>query len=216
MAFYGRLFLLLTGLILVGLSHQEPSDDRAGEFFGGLLMIEAGAMLVAASNDVVFLFVGLELVSIPTYLLLYLSRRTATTQEAATKYFYLSIFASGLVLYGLAFLYGLAGTTNLKTLAALAADAPNFPNLTIGIDRGGVHPGGALLPSGCGAAALLRPRRLPGVARRHRRDAFLDSQVRRLRRDDPGAYRGLFGEGGKSIRWSPRRSSCPGSSPSRR
>lgn len=133
LSFYGRLFLLLTGLILVGLSHQEPSADRAGEFFGGLLMIEAGAMLVVASNDIVFLFVGLELVSIPTYLLLYLSRRTATTQEAATKYFYLSVFASGLVLYGLAFLYGLAGTTNLKTLALLSANLPNFPNLTIGL-----------------------------------------------------------------------------------
>ena len=133
LAFYGRLFLLLTGFILLGLAHREPSDDRAGEFFGGLLMIEAGAMIVAASNDVVFLFVGLELVSIPTYLLLYLSRRTAVTQEAATKYFYLSIFASGLVLYGLAFLYGLAGTTNLKTLAALTTDAPIFPNLTIGL-----------------------------------------------------------------------------------
>lgn len=133
LAFYGRLFLLLTGLILLGLAHREPSDERAGEFFGGLLMIEAGAMLVAASNDVVFLFVGLELVSIPTYLLLYLSRRTAITQESATKYFYLSIFASGLLLFGLAFLYGLAGTTNLKTLAALAADAPYFPNLTIGL-----------------------------------------------------------------------------------
>ena len=69
-------------------------------------MIEAGAMLVAAANEMVFLFVGLELVSMPTYLLLYLSRRTPTTQEAATKYFFLSIFSSGLLLYGLAFLYG--------------------------------------------------------------------------------------------------------------
>ncbi|APW59748.1 NADH-quinone oxidoreductase subunit N [Paludisphaera borealis] len=133
LAFYARLLLILTGLILVALGHQEPSDDRAGEFFGALLMIEAGAMLVTASNDIVFLFVGLELVSIPTYLLLYLSRRTATTQEAATKYFYLSVFASGLLLYGLAFLYGLAGTTNLKTLALLASEMPNFPNLTIGV-----------------------------------------------------------------------------------
>ena len=96
-------------------------------------MIQAGAMLVAASNDAVFLFVGLELVSIPTYLLLYLSRRTTTTQEAATKYFYLSVFSSGLLLYGLTFLYGLAGITNLKTLALLARDLPNFPNMTLGL-----------------------------------------------------------------------------------
>ncbi len=59
-------------------------------------MIHAGAMLVAPARELVFLFVGLELVSIPTYLLLYLPRRTATTQEAAAKYFYLSILSVGL------------------------------------------------------------------------------------------------------------------------
>ena len=91
--------LLLTGLLLVALAHREPEDERAGEFFGALLMIDAGAMLVAAANEVVFLFVGLELVSIPTYLLLYLSQRNRATQEAATKYFFLSIFSSALLLY---------------------------------------------------------------------------------------------------------------------
>ena len=111
--------VLLTGLILLALAHDEPSDDRAGEFFGALLMINAGAMLVATANELVFLFVGLELVSIPTYLLLYLPRRTATTQEAATKYFFLSIFSSGLLLFGLAFLYGLTGVSNLKALGVL-------------------------------------------------------------------------------------------------
>ncbi len=121
LSFWARLVLLLTGLIVMGLAHDEPSDERAGEFFGALLMINAGAMLVAAANDVVFLFVGLELVSIPTYLLLYLSRRTPTTQEAATKYFYLSILASGLLLYGLAFLYGGTGIGNLKAAAYLGA-----------------------------------------------------------------------------------------------
>ena len=95
LSFYGRLMVVLTGLVLLALAHDEPQDDRAGEFFGAFLMINAGAMLVTTANELVFLFVGLELVSIPTYLLLYLSRRTATTQEAATKYFYLSIFSSG-------------------------------------------------------------------------------------------------------------------------
>src|SRR6202000_3275912 len=93
--------------------------DRAPEFFGALLMIQAGAMLIAAANELVFLFVGLELVSITTYLLLYLPKRETQTQEAATKYFFLSIFSSGLLLYGLAFLYGLTGVSNLKALSYL-------------------------------------------------------------------------------------------------
>lgn len=122
---YGRLVLLLSGLIVLALAHDQVDDTRAGEFFGSLLMINAGAMLVAASNELIFLFVGLELVSIPTYLLLYLPRRTATTQEAATKYFFLSIFSSGLLLFGLAYLYGLTGVSNLKALTFLAAHAAN-------------------------------------------------------------------------------------------
>jgi NADH-quinone oxidoreductase subunit N len=132
-SFWSRLMLLLTGLIVLGLAHDEPADDRAGEFFGSLLLMNAGTMLVAAANDLVFLFVGLELVSIPTYLLLYLSRRTPKTQEAATKYFYLSIFASGLLLYGLAFLYGATGISNLKAVTFLTTRLDSFPNPQLGL-----------------------------------------------------------------------------------
>ena len=114
-------------MIVLALAHDLVDDGRAPEFFGSLLFINAGAMLVAASNDLVVLFVGLELVSIPTYLILYLPRRTATTQEAATKYFFLSLFSSGLLLFGLAYLYGVAGVGNLKALAYLCGHAANTP-----------------------------------------------------------------------------------------
>jgi NADH-quinone oxidoreductase subunit N len=130
---YARLVLLLTGLIVVALAHDQVGDDRAAEFFGSLLMLDAGSMLVAAANELVFLFVGLELVSIPTYLLLYLPRRTAETQEAATKYFFLSIFSSGLLLFGLAYLYGLTGVSNLKALAFLARHVAGVPQPQLGL-----------------------------------------------------------------------------------
>ncbi len=133
LSFWARLVLLLTGLIVIGLAHEEPADDRAGEFFGALLMIDAGAMLVAAANELVFLFVGLELVSMPTYLLLYLSRRDAATREAATKYFFLSIFASGLLLYGLAFLYGTTGISNLKAVTFLIEKLRYIPHPQLGL-----------------------------------------------------------------------------------
>lgn len=128
-SYFGRLVLLLSGFLLLGLAHNQVDDARAPEFFGALLMIIAGSMMVAAANELVFLFVGLELVSIPTYLLLYLPLRNATTQEAATKYFFLSIFSSGLLLYGLAFLYGTTGISNLKALAFLngPAQLPDVP-----------------------------------------------------------------------------------------
>ncbi|HEX8199559.1 MAG TPA: NADH-quinone oxidoreductase subunit N [Isosphaeraceae bacterium] len=128
LAYYARLIFLLTGLVLLGLAHDQVDDARAAEFFGALLMVHAGAMLVATANELVFLFAGLELVSIPTYVLLYLSHRTASTREAATKYFFLSIFSSALLLFGLAYLYGLTGVSNLKALAfLLRADGPRTP-----------------------------------------------------------------------------------------
>ena len=128
MSGYGRMFFLLTGLLILAMAHDQVDDARAPEFFGSLLFINAGAMLVTAANELVFLFVGLELVSIPTYLLLYLSRRNTTTQEAATKYFFLSIFSSGLLLFGLAYLYGMLGVSNLKALAYLAQEPSSLPN----------------------------------------------------------------------------------------
>ena len=75
-------------------------------------------MLVAGAGDLVLLFVGLELISIPTYVLLYLGRRDAQCQEAAAKYFFLSVLVSAILLYGFSFLYGVAGSTELAAVRA--------------------------------------------------------------------------------------------------
>lgn len=132
-SWWTRLGFLLSGLILVLMGHDQVDDARAPEFFGSILMIVAGSMIVGAANDLVLLFIGLELVSIPTYLLLYLSRRTTTTQEAAIKYFFLSIFSSGLMLFGLAYLYGIAGVGNLKALAFCVQKMPYVPNPALSV-----------------------------------------------------------------------------------
>lgn len=123
-----RIGLVLAGFLVLALAHDQVDDRRAPEFFGALLMINAGSMIVAASNELIFLVVGLELVSMPTYLLLYLSKRNATTQESATKYFFLSLFSSALLLYGLAFLYGITGISNLKALAYVTQHMPTALN----------------------------------------------------------------------------------------
>ena len=83
------------------------------EYLGSLLLIIAGLMLVASAANLVLLFVGLELISIPTYILLSLGRRDPAGQEAAAKYFYLSVLSSAILLYGLSFLYGTTGTMQL-------------------------------------------------------------------------------------------------------
>ena len=70
------------------------------------------------ANELVTLFLALELISIPTYVLLYLPRHDNAAQEAAMKYFLLSIFSSALLLFGFSYLYGLGGTTNIPAPGA--------------------------------------------------------------------------------------------------
>jgi NADH-quinone oxidoreductase subunit N len=118
-----RLLSLAGGAVLVLMSWDEVPDDQAAEYHGCLLIIMAGLGLTAAANDLITLFLALELVSIPTYIILYLPRSDAPAQEAAMKYFLLSVFSSGLLLFGFSYLYGLGGTTNLSALFSAFANA---------------------------------------------------------------------------------------------
>jgi NADH-quinone oxidoreductase subunit N len=114
---------LAAGVLLVLVLWNQIDDALAAEAHACLLAIVSGTMLVAAASDLVSLFLALELVSIPTYVILYLPRKDRAGREAAVKYFLLSVFSSALVLYGMSWLYGVAGTTNLAAIAsAMTAD----------------------------------------------------------------------------------------------
>ena len=123
MAWFARGLSLTFGALLVLLLWNQIDDAHAAEAHACLLSIVAGTNLVAAANDLVGLFLALELVSIPTYVILYLVRRDRGTREATIKYFLLSVFSSALVLYGMSWLYGAAGTTNLAGIAEVARAA---------------------------------------------------------------------------------------------
>lgn len=119
-----RYAILGVGLIFVMMASRRSDRDEAAEFTGSLLMILAGLMLVALAGDLVLIFVALELVSIPTYVILYLGRGN-NLLESGTKYFFLSVLSSALLLYGFSFLYGAAGSTSLAEIQrALAAPDP--------------------------------------------------------------------------------------------
>lgn len=108
-----QVIALVGGAVLVLASWNEVKDEAAGEFYACLLVMIGGLMLVPAANDLVTLFLSLELISIPTYVILYAQRHDSAGQEAAAKYFLLSIFSSALLLFGFSYLYGLTGTTNI-------------------------------------------------------------------------------------------------------
>lgn len=131
LAWFVRGLALAGGALLLLTAWNRVDDDRAAEHHACLLLITAGVSLVGAANDLVTLFLALELVSIPTYVLLYLGRRDVAAQEAVVKYFLLSVFSSALVLFGFAYLYGVTGTTNLTALYAAFESARTLPTVLL-------------------------------------------------------------------------------------
>jgi NADH-quinone oxidoreductase subunit N len=107
---------LVSGSVYVLLNWNEVSEEVAADFHACFLALIAGVSLVGAANELIVLFVSLELISIPTYVVLYLPRTGKLAQEAAIKYFLLSVFSSALLLFGFSYLYGVSGTTNLTEL----------------------------------------------------------------------------------------------------
>jgi NADH-quinone oxidoreductase subunit N len=133
LAWFIRALTLSIGVVLVLLSWNQFAPGEVGESQACLLLILAGVNLTVAANDLVGLFLALELVSIPTYILLYLVRSSNAGQEAVVKYFLLSIFSSALLLYGFSFLYGAAGTTNLEAIRAGLVSAAAAPPMILAI-----------------------------------------------------------------------------------
>jgi NADH-quinone oxidoreductase subunit N len=120
--FFRALFLLLA--VIAVLTAEEYSRRRNlpyAELLATLLFSTLGAMTVALAGDLVTFFVGLELMTIPVYVLAGMQRRNAFSNEAALKYFLLGAFSSAILLYGLAWLYGVTGTTELREIAAALA-----------------------------------------------------------------------------------------------
>ena len=118
-----RIFAIGVGVLFTLVASGAARRELASELLATLMLLVAGLMLVARANDLVFLFVSLELVSIPTYVLLYIGRRDRANSEAAVKYFFLSILSSGMLLYGMTMLYGMAGTTTIAGASDSIRDA---------------------------------------------------------------------------------------------
>ncbi|MDR7385843.1 MAG: NADH-quinone oxidoreductase subunit N, partial [Armatimonadota bacterium] len=111
------------GLLLARDYLVRTGLDR-GEYYALVLLSTVGAMLMVASQDLLFLFVALETLSLPLYVLAGFARDSHRSQEASLKYFLLGSFASALLLYGVALVYGVTGGTALSRLAEADASFP--------------------------------------------------------------------------------------------
>ena len=119
--------LLLSGTVDRGLervfarSGFSAIRTTRGEFYAFFLFSMCGLMLTASADDLIWLFLALELTSLPTYVMVSISTARTRSQEAGVKYFFLGAFGAAIFLYGFAFLYGVAGTTQLWGDGSIAA-----------------------------------------------------------------------------------------------
>lgn len=135
------------GLVIAPEYLRRYNLDR-GEYYFLVLVAGTGAMLMAASRDLLMLFLSLEMLSIPLYVLAAFARSSVRSQEAGIKYFLLGSFASGFFLYGTALLFGVSGTTRLPDLAAVLAQRAADAASAVGV---------GLLIIGLGFKAALVP-----------------------------------------------------------
>jgi NADH-quinone oxidoreductase subunit N len=128
---FSFVFLLVSAVtVLVSSVWVDREDVPAGEYHALLMFATFGMMMMSAGNDLVVIFLGLETLSIATYVMAGLRKSDLKSNESSMKYFILGSFASAFLLYGMALVYGATGSTGLTEIAARIAD-PNFPALLL-------------------------------------------------------------------------------------
>src|SRR5260370_11458648 len=116
--FLSFIFLLIAAItILTSIDFLRREDMNHPEFYALLLFATAGMVMMAASNELVMVFLGLEILSIATYVMAGFRRTDLKSNESALKYFLLGLFSSAFFLYGTALIFGATGSTNLTAIA---------------------------------------------------------------------------------------------------
>lgn len=121
--------------ILGSLNYLDAEGIQRGEFYALILFATAGMGILAGANELVTAFVGLEMSSISTYVLVGFRRRALKSNEASLKYFLLGSFATAFFLYGVAMVYGATGTTKIDAIEAAlgGAQLPAIAMLGLGL-----------------------------------------------------------------------------------
>ncbi|MDQ3367150.1 MAG: NADH-quinone oxidoreductase subunit N [Myxococcota bacterium] len=125
------LFACVTALAaLMSPGHQREHGWQMGEYYGLLLLSASGMVMLAHAANLVTVFLGIETMSIAVYVMVAMKRRSRRGNEAAMKYFLIGAFATGFLMYGMALLYGAAGTTSLVRMQSALAATTN-PGLVV-------------------------------------------------------------------------------------
>lgn len=131
--FFNIIFLVSTILVaLISISYLGREDKKQGPYYLLILLATLGMMLMAAGNELIIVFLGLELMSLSLYVLAGYFRESPASSEAGMKYLLLGAFASAFFLYGIALIYGAAGTTSIPGIAEKLTAESQSPLLLAG------------------------------------------------------------------------------------
>jgi NADH-quinone oxidoreductase subunit N len=130
-----KALFLLAGYVVVLLStnYIAEGDYHEGEYYFLLLASILGMSIMASARDLISIFVALELLSIPAYMLAGWRKRDPKSNEAGVKYYLMGVFASAIMLYGMSLIYGLSGSTLLTDIGAAISSPDTAPILTLGV-----------------------------------------------------------------------------------
>jgi NADH-quinone oxidoreductase subunit N len=134
-ALVAKALFLVAGYVTVlqSTNYIAEGDYAEGEYYFLLLSSILGMMVMASARDLVTIFVALEMLSIPAYLLAGWRKRDRKGNEAGVKYYLMGVFATGVLLYGMSLLYGVAGSTRLAAIGDALATGTSVPVITLAV-----------------------------------------------------------------------------------
>ncbi|HKR00980.1 MAG TPA: NADH-quinone oxidoreductase subunit N [Pyrinomonadaceae bacterium] len=143
-----KLIFLLAAALSIAISTKflDIEGEQHGEYYALVLFATIGMMFLGCGYDLISLYISLELMALTFYVLVAFTKRQKRSNEAAMKYFLLGAFSSGILLYGMSLLYGVAGSTNLGDISAAVSSALTSAD-----------------PTGATAALPLRPLLILGM-----------------------------------------------------
>ena len=138
-----KAIFLTSAALAIGISTRflDIEGEQHGEYYSLILFATLGMMFIASSYDLISLYISLELMALTFYILVAFTKREKKSNEAAMKYFLLGAFSSGVLLYGMSLLYGIAGSTNIGDIANQINQAvPQIQGAMDTISQGGIQP----------------------------------------------------------------------------
>jgi NADH-quinone oxidoreductase subunit N len=119
-----KAIFLISAALAIGISTRflDIEGEQHGEYYSLILFATVGMMFIACGYDLISLYISLELMALTFYVLVAFTKREKKSNEAAMKYFLLGAFSSGVLLYGMSLIYGIAGSTNIGEIATNLSD----------------------------------------------------------------------------------------------